>query len=142
MKGPDPTLVTLCALTLLVLIALAERFDPPPAADCRIGYVHDGDTVELICGENRSRARLVGLDAPELSDPRCESERRAAEAARQALRRMIRAAGEVTISRRGTDKYRRDLIRLSLDGEDVAARMIREGHARAYDGGARAGWCD
>lgn len=141
MRTPDARLVTYCALTLLGLIALADHFAPLPAADCRIGYVHDGDTVELICGGNRGRARLMGLDAPELTAPGCEAERRAAEAARQALRRMIRAAGEVTIGRHGSDKYRRDLIRLSLDGEDAALRMIREGHARAYDGGARGAWC-
>lgn len=35
----------------------------------------------------------------------------------------------------------RVLADVSVDGEDVADYMIRMGHARRYDGGARSGWC-
>jgi endonuclease YncB( thermonuclease family) len=33
------------------------------------------------------------------------------------------------------------LVRLTLDGADVALTMIRAGHARAYGGGPRGSWC-
>lgn len=147
----DSTLWAYLFLTLLGLVSLAHRLAPlpqpvpqavpQPGAGCRVGYVIDGDTVDLRCAEGPLRARILGVDAPELHDPKCEAEQRGAEAARQALRRMIAAARTVTITRHGTDRYGRALIRLSLDGQDAAAALIAAGHGRAYDGGARGGWC-
>jgi endonuclease YncB( thermonuclease family) len=141
-KRLDATLVAYIGLTLLALVALAEWADPtPPAgAGCRVGYAYDGDTVELICGETVSTARLIGLDAPEL-EARCPAERKAAEAAKRALAGLLRRATLVEVRIEGRDKYGRDLIRLILDGADAADILISQGHARPYGGGAREGWC-
>lgn len=138
----DANLVAYVALTLLGLEALAEWADPtPPAgAGCRVGYVYDGDSVELICGGAASSARVIGLDAPEL-EARCAAEKTAAEAAKRALAALVRGADLVEITVEGEDKYGRHLIRLLLDGRDAAGLMIAAGHARPYQGGSRAGWC-
>lgn len=138
----DANLVAYLALTLLALVALADWADPRPvhAVGCRVGYVYDGDSVELICGERGATARILGLDAPELRG-RCPAESRAAEAAKRALAGLVRAADRIEIRLSGQDKYGRDLIGLTLDGTDAADLMIRAGHARRYGGGARAGWC-
>lgn len=37
-------------------------------------------------------------------------------------------------------RYNRECAYLYVDGEDVAAVMIRDGHARPYNGGQREGW--
>lgn len=139
----DPNLVAYVGLTLLGLVAVAEWLDPSPplGADCRVGYVYDGDSVELICGQKVTTARLIGLDTPEL-EARCEAEKSAALAARRALAAMVAGAAKVAVEIQGHDKYGRDLVRLWLDDRDAADQMIEAGHARIYTGGQRESWCD
>jgi endonuclease YncB( thermonuclease family) len=87
------------------------------------------------------RARLLGLDTPEKYSPRCAAELVAAEEATWALRGLLLQAGKVAVTLDGVDRYGRRLARLEVDGEDVATRMIRDGHARRYGGGLRGTWC-
>ncbi|MFE3837698.1 thermonuclease family protein [Pseudogemmobacter sonorensis] len=156
----DPTLIALCAATLLGLVGLAGRLAPVPvpvpvpteageaAGGCRPGYVHDGDTMELVCaasegagrGRAERRARLIGIDTPEMAGE-CAEEIRAAHAARSALIGLIAAAAEIRVEARGRDRYGRVLVRLWLDGRDASESLIALGHGRPYDGGARMGWC-
>lgn len=114
-----------------------ERAAPHPAEPARAIRCHavDGDT--LRCG--RERVRLVGLDTPEMQG-RCAAETRMAERAKARLA-SLSAAG-VTLQPQGRDRYDR-LLAVVRDraGRDLAFLMIREGHARPYSGGPRAGWC-
>lgn len=111
-------------------------------SDCRVARVIDGDTVDLVCpGEPRERTRLVGFDTPEKVEPGCDAERQRALLAEQYLRSQLAAASEIEVRRLGLDRYGRRLAVLTLDGDDLAGRMIAAGHARAYSGGPRAGWC-
>jgi micrococcal nuclease len=110
--------------------------------DCRILRVVDGDTVSLICPEDGMvSARLLGFDTPEKYAPKCLDEFVAAERASWALRTMIQQADRLELRRDGTDQYGRLLVRLTLDGVDVARRMIQAGHGRQYGGGLRGTWC-
>lgn len=139
----DLTLAAYVLLTLLVLWAVADRLAPyhgTPAA-CTIGYVYDGDTVELICGATRSTARLVGFDTPETKEPRCPAEAALGRRATERLRDLLRG-GQVGIFRQGHDKYGRDLIVVTVAGRDVGDLLVAEGLAHAYHGGSRGGWCD
>lgn len=114
-----------------------------PTTGCRVTGVIDGDTVRLACPDRaEDRGRLVGFDAPEVFSPACAREWRLGMAATAFLRREIWAAGEIETRLRGTDRYGRLLVVLALDGEDVAQRMLASGHARAYSGGQREGWCE
>jgi endonuclease YncB( thermonuclease family) len=82
----------------------------------------------------------MGLDAPELHG-RCPAEIAQARAARHRLAVLVKDG--VTLHPHGRDRYRR-LLAVVRDsrGRDVALVMIREGHARPYDGrGRRQGWC-
>jgi endonuclease YncB( thermonuclease family) len=107
---------------------------------CVVAYVYDGDTVALNCGNSERTARLVGLDTPETRDAQCDAEFQAGKRATERLRALVKA-GEVTYRRKGSDKYGRLLIVLSIGGEDVADIMVREGLAQPYRGGARINWC-
>lgn len=123
------------------LIAVAR---PAGSGDgtCRIYQVIDGDTVRMWCeGRGNVPARLTGFDTPELFSPACPSEMAAAVQAKWALRLAIWQAGKVTLHREGTDRYGRALVAAILDGEPLARKMIADGHARPYSGGARQGWC-
>lgn len=109
---------------------------------CRVLTVIDGDTVRLWCAATGvETARIKGYDSPEKFSPRCVAELVAAEKATWALRLLIFEAKTVTLRRAGTDRYRRTLIELRLDGRDVARAMIAARHGRGYGGGLRATWC-
>lgn len=138
------------ATVAAMLLALGPRTpfaapDYPGPYSAEVLAVTDGDTLRvrvrlwpngLVAEEP---VRLAGLDAPELRG-QCESER---AAARRARARLAELAGiRVVLRAVSRDKYGRLLARVETpDGRDLAARLIAEGLARAYAGGARAGWC-
>jgi endonuclease YncB( thermonuclease family) len=123
-----------------------------PAADSPLAYpaevlrVIDGDTFEARVRvwpglEVTTKVRLRNIDAPELH-ARCADESTKAQAARTALETML-AAGPVTVSRVGIDKYggRVDALAATHDIPDVSAALLSGGFARSYDGGRRGSWC-
>ena len=106
----------------------------------------DGDTffarVHLPSGlALTTRVRLRGIDAPELK-AQCPEELQMAEAATDALRALL-GEGDVTISNIGPDKYseRVDADVATRKTSNVSNAMLASGHARAYNGGHRSGWC-
>lgn len=116
---------------------------PVPAAVLK---VIDGDTLlvraRIWLGQDvETRVRLSGADAPE-AKARCEAEQILARAALDFVRDRVEFKRVVLRDIR-YDKYgRRVLARVfTQDGEDLAESLIRHGLARAYSGGARAGWC-
>ncbi|WP_151717993.1 thermonuclease family protein [Gemmobacter serpentinus] len=138
-----PDLFLYITATLMALWTIADRYAPYEGlsdAGCRIDAVLDGDTLRLICNGTAETARLTGFDTPETRDARCEAERALGKQAAAYLRDWVRRA-QPGISDQGHDKYRRRLIRLRLDGQDVAARMIGQGLAVPYTGAARIDWC-
>jgi endonuclease YncB( thermonuclease family) len=108
--------------------------------------VFDGDTFEARVRiwpgtDVTTRVRLRGIDAPEMRG-RCDDERDKAIAARDALTRIL-AEGGIGISHVGQDKYggRVDADASTAQTPDVAGALLAAGHARAYGGGRREGWC-
>ena len=80
-----------------------------------VGKAHDGDTFYA----GGSKYRVLGIDTPELGTPR-------AEAARARLQQLL-SAGAVTVQPVATDKYGRTVARVTVNGQDVAEVMRREG---------------
>lgn len=121
-------------------------FDGERAYPAEVVRVIDGDTfqarVRVWPGlDVDTRVRLRNIDAPELH-ARCADELAKAQAARAALQTML-AAGGVTISRIGLDKYagRVDALVATRNTADVSAALLNGGWARSYDGGRRGSWC-
>jgi micrococcal nuclease len=137
-----PELSAYILATLLVLWSLADQIAPyhGEAAACRIGYVYDGDTVDITCGAKTETARLLGFDAPETKSPRCAAEADWGHRATLRLRDLVKRPN-IRLFPQGLDKYRRRLVVMQVDGRDVARIMIAEGLAVAYEGGQRRGWC-
>lgn len=151
-RDPRSFLLWVIALSVAGLLALPYAGDaltgalrrPVGAlpASCQVLSVVDGDTVKIWCpGLGAESARLLGFDTPEVFSPHCASEWLAGQQATWALRLMLWQASEISLVKQGRDRYDRALVTLFVDGEDVARRMIAEGHGRAYSGGRRAGWC-
>ncbi len=119
--------------------ATASTGTPP----CAVVRVVDGDTVDLEClGMGRFRARLMGFDTPETHRPGCAEEALLGQAATRRLRALVADARSIEADLGRLDRYNRRLVRLSIDGRDVGARLIAEGLALPYEGGRRIDWCD
>jgi endonuclease YncB( thermonuclease family) len=97
-----------------------------------VSIVHDGDSLRLCDGRQvRLVAEAGPMDAPEMvGSPRCRyqsCDQSAGLAARDRLREILGGyPAELICS--GTDKYRRSLCRISVNGRDVGDQMVREGH--------------
>ena len=62
--------------------------------------------------------------------------------AKERLEELL-ASGEVRVIENGrTDKYRRTLAHVEVDGRDVGEILIGEGLARPYSGERRKSWCE
>jgi len=99
--------------------------------------VIDGDTI----ARGGETIRIVGMDAPETHHARCDAEREDGEKAKAALATLLASGPVEIIPSRRRDRYRRLLARVTVNGRDVAAVMIKAGHARPYSGGKRKVWC-
>ena len=142
------TALGLAMLGLVVVPALADLVNAltkTATSDegvCRILNVIDGDTVTLMCGQSGiGRAQIEGFDTPQIYAPQCVDEFLAAERAAWGLRTLIRKADRIEIAHREVGQDDPALVAITLDGIDLARLMVRAGHARAYGGGPRAGWC-
>lgn len=122
--------------------AITAVLGPRSEGGCRVVKVIDGDTLTLWCsGRGITKARIKGIDTPEVFSPSCASEWAAGIAATWQMRRLLFGTGTLVVGFAGTDRYGRALITVAADGRSLAGRMIASGHARAYDGGQRKGWC-
>jgi endonuclease YncB( thermonuclease family) len=126
--------------------ASLQWIEAKPAYPAEVVRIIDGDTFEARVRvwpglEVNTKVRLRNIDAPELH-ARCADELAKAQAARAALTTML-AAGGVTLSQIGLDKYggRIDALVATRDTADVSAALLNGGWARGYDGGRRASWC-
>ncbi|MEO1139563.1 MAG: thermonuclease family protein [Pseudomonadota bacterium] len=140
----EPTGFAYAILLLLGLYSFAEWYVPwhdLSEEGCVLGYVYDGDTVEVICGGESVTARLVGFDTPETKEPGCAAEAALGRKATDRLRTLVETRS-VTMDSLGHDKYGRLLARLDLGGENVADILTREGLAVRYGGGTRVDWCE
>ena len=125
-----------CAAALAVAFLLGAA---APADRARVAYVIDGDTFRLASGE---RIRVAGIDAPETQPGQAKCAREiAASRAATALARGLLMGRTVRVVRLGRS-YNRTVARVTLDGADVAARLVQSGAARWWSRGARKpDWC-
>lgn len=91
-----------------------------------VSWVMDGDTVLVVRAGQKEpvKLRLDAVDAPETCQPGGASARDAMMAL--ALRKSVQ------VQQLGHDSYGRDIGRLSVDGVDLGAEMVRSGMAWAY----------
>ena len=128
----NPKAKSRLALALLAVccIATAQPSDAaaphPDQWSGVVTYVVDGDSVRVrpLQGGKPVSVRLEGIDAPEI----CQ---RGGDTARDALTRRV-LGRQVVIEGENRDDYGRLLARIMLDGDDVGARMVKDGHAWSY----------
>jgi micrococcal nuclease len=91
-----------------------------------VTHVSDGDTlwVRLSGGGEPVKVRFQGIDAPEI----CQEW---GPQSHQALKSKSMQQA-VVLNTRATDQYGRLLARIRMDGEDLGAWMVAQGHAWSY----------
>ena len=109
--------------------------------------IYDADTfrVEIkgyppIVGE-RIPIRVLGVDAPEIRG-KCKKEKLLARKAKQFTVEKLRNAKVIELRNIKRGKYFRILAQVFVDEKNLGKLLIKAGHARPYDGGARLGWCN
>lgn len=90
-----------------------------------VDSVHDGDTLRVIDSHGaKHRIRLAYIDAPELNQA-------GGIASRDALRQLL-LRRQVQVQVYDTDSYRRQVARISLNGQDINLTQLQNGHAWHY----------
>lgn len=118
--------------TCLILTALLlhSACTAKPAAEqegyaATVDSVHDGDTVRVTDRHGaKHRIRLAYIDAPEINQA-------GGIASRDALRQLI-LHRQVQVLVYDTDSYRRQVARISLNGQDINLAQLQNGHAWHY----------
>jgi endonuclease YncB( thermonuclease family) len=107
-------------------MALAAAADAPRLRQGTVSRVSDGDTLWLrpAGGGKPLKLRMKGIDAPEL----CQA---GGPESRQALEQLA-LHREVQVEPHGRDDHGRVLGVLRIDGEDLGARLVRDGRAWSY----------
>jgi endonuclease YncB( thermonuclease family) len=146
--GPALTRAASLAATLAVAIglvawlgpALVSGTEPATPVAPGAGLVASAGTVQgranVLAGDRMrigaTAVRLYGVEAPEVGQT-CASSRPCAEAARAALQRVVQGKTVAcTVSGRGEDGTSTGTC--TVDGADLAAKMVRAGHLFAETG--------
>ncbi len=133
------SVVVLTVLTLLLAApAHADGYpDMPPGVQgpFPVTKVVDGDTIWVDNGGQREKVRLIGMDTPEVADPRkpVQCFGREASARAEEILGGQSVYLETDPSQDAVDKYGRTLAYVWVDGRDLFnLDMIANGYAHEY----------
>ena len=106
-------------------------------------YCYDGDTCYVTIDGKNEKIRLLELDTPEISKPKCDAELKLGIKARDFVNDLIKNAETIAFK---TD-YERDyfgriLSYLIIDDEDVSALLVQNGLGVVYKKGHKMDWCN
>jgi len=115
---------------------------------CTVRRVIDGDTIDVDADLGfdvsiKLRLRFAGINTPE-SRTRNKAEKVLGLAAKARLKEILESADSVEFESHGKGKFGRVLatpyVVLNDKRSDVCQILVREDHARLYDGGQREPW--
>ena len=105
-------------------------------------YCYDGDTCYVTVDGKKNKIRLLELDTPEISKPKCEIERELGLKARDYLNGLIARASTIEFKTDYVeDYYGRILSYLIIDGEDVSTKIVNNKLGVVYDRYNKKDWC-
>ena len=105
-------------------------------------YCYDGDTCYVMIDGTKAKIRLLELDTPEISKPKCEAELKLGLEARDYLNNLIANASLVEIKTEyEKDYFGRTLAHLIIDGEDASAKIRSNNLGAIYERGNKKDWC-
>ena len=105
-------------------------------------YCYDGDTCYVTVDGTKTKIRLLELDTPEISKPKCDAELQLGLKARDYLNNLINNATTIEFKTDYTEDYfGRILAHLIIDGEDVSAKIVSNNLGVVYDRNNKPDWC-
>ena len=105
-------------------------------------YCYDGDTCYVTVDGTNTKIRLLELDTPEISKPKCEQELEWGLRARDFINNRIENAQTIEFkSNYKLDWFGRTLSYLIIDGEDISAELVRNNLGVVYKKGFKVDWC-
>ncbi len=123
-------------LTRSSVSSITPHLLPTPTEEKAIvTRVIDGDTIDVFINDKKDTVRFIGINSPEIHDPRMPVQcfgKEASERAQALLSgKNILLRNDVSQSNR--DKYQR-LLRyvFLLDGTNINKKMIEDGYAHEY----------
>ena len=105
-------------------------------------YCYDGDTCYVMLNGANTKIRLLELDTPEISKPKCEAELELGLKARDYLNNLIDNAATIEFKTDYEEDYfGRILSYLIIDGEDASAKIVNNNLGVVYDRNNKTDWC-
>ena len=105
-------------------------------------YCYDGDTCYVTINSKNEKIRLLELDTPEISKPKCDAEFELGLEARDYLNNLITNATTIEFETDYTkDYFGRILSFLIIDGEDASAKIVSNNLGVVYDKNSKKDWC-
>jgi micrococcal nuclease len=125
---------TLLCLSLLIFIEILPSGQNPPFDSGRVTAVYDGDTIKVkLTSGGEVRVRLIGIDSPELDDPREEVQFLAQMAKEFAYHHLFGHEVRLTYDWEPKDSYGRILAYVWTDDQKMFNEFIvNEGFAFAF----------
>jgi endonuclease YncB( thermonuclease family) len=120
---------------LLILIILLPWFfvSVSIAGQLRVVRVIDGDTIKVAVDHMEIIVRLVGIDAPEKSRKKNKPGQPFNRKATKYLASLV-LNKTITIKEYGTDRYKRILGVVFVNGKNANLEMVKAGLAEVYRG--------
>ncbi len=105
-------------------------------------YCYDGDTCYITMNGMKRKIRLLELDTPEISKPKCNAELEIGVKARDYLNDLIANASTIEFKTEYLEDYfGRVLSYLIIDGEDASSKIIENQLGVVYDHNQKYDWC-
>lgn len=106
-------------------------------------YCYDGDTCYVTVDGEDTKIRLLELDTPEISKPKCDQELQLGLKARDYLNNLIMNASSIVFrTDYKKDYFGRILTYLIIDGEDVSDKIVTNNLGVVYDRNNKKDWCN
>ncbi len=105
-------------------------------------YCYDGDTCYITMNDMKKKIRLLELDTPEISKPKCNAELKLGIKARDYLNDLIANASTIEFKTEYLEDYfGRVLSYLIIDGEDASSKIIENQLGVVYNRNQKYDWC-
>ncbi len=106
-------------------------------------YCYDGDTCYATIDGQNEKIRLLRLDTPEISKPKCDAELELGLKARDFLNDLIKNSETIEFrTEYERDYFGRMLSYLIVDGVDVSGLLVKNGLGVVYKKGHKMDWCN
>ena len=106
-------------------------------------YCYDGDTCYVTIDGQNEKVRLLELDTPEISKPKCDAELELGLKARDFVNDLIKNAKTIEFKTDyELDYFGRILSYIIIDGDDVSALLVKNGLGVVYKKGHKMDWCN